>query len=114
MANIPSTLEMALVGLLLQEHRSGYDLRKQFATTVWRHYSDSPGSIYPALKRLRDRRWIEPVNQREPQARQRQEFKATAAGKSAFLGWLNQPLSRETVRFAQQELMLRFAFMDGN
>ena len=47
-----SRLEGALLGLLHGEARSGYALRKVFQDTPMLHFSDSPGSIYPALKRL--------------------------------------------------------------
>lgn len=108
-----TTLEMALMGLLTQGPRSGYDLRKTFSSTVWRHYSDSPGSIYPALKRLQKRGWIEETGGSD-EPRRRQAFRPTRKGKAAFIHWLAQPLTRETIRFGQQELVLRFAFMDGN
>ena len=48
---IPS-LGYALLGLLQGKPSSGYDLRKIFSSTSMRTYSDSPGSIYPALLRL--------------------------------------------------------------
>jgi DNA-binding PadR family transcriptional regulator len=106
-----STLEFALVGLLRQKAQSGYDLRRTFAETAMRHYSDSPGSIYPALKRLQARGWIEA----EPKdSRGREAFHLTAEGVTALLEWLSQDLSREDVVFRAAELMLRFAFMDGN
>jgi DNA-binding PadR family transcriptional regulator len=108
-----STLEMALMGLLTQAPKSGYDLRKTFSGTAWRHYSDSPGTIYPALKRLQKRGWIDsPAAPSD--ARQRREFRPTRKGKDSFIQWLAQPLNREAVRFETKEVMLRFAFMDGN
>jgi DNA-binding PadR family transcriptional regulator len=106
-----STLEFALIGLLRQKPQSGYDLRKTFTDTAMRHYSDSPGSIYPAIRRLQARGWIEA----EPKDRRgREVFHLVPAGVSAFVEWLAQDLTREDVVFRVQELMLRFAFMDGN
>jgi DNA-binding PadR family transcriptional regulator len=106
-----STLEFALVGLLRHKSQSGYDLRKTFTETAMRHYSDSPGSIYPALKRLQARGWIEA----EPKdSRGREAFHLTSEGVARFMEWLAQEVSREDVVFRVAELMLRFAFMDGN
>ena len=45
-------LGYALLRLLYQKSRSGYDLRKVFAETAMGNYSSSPGAIYPALQRL--------------------------------------------------------------
>jgi DNA-binding PadR family transcriptional regulator len=110
-----STLEMALLGLLGQKPKSGYDLRKTFATTAMRHYSDSPGSIYPALRRLESRGWIATANlDAGKDSRKRQEFALTEAGKGVLIAWLEQEVNREDVRFRLSELLLRFAFMDGN
>jgi DNA-binding PadR family transcriptional regulator len=109
--NSASTLEFALIGLLRHKPQSGYDLRKTFTETAMRHYSDSPGSIYPALRRLRARGWIEA----EPKDRRgREVFHLSPEGESALVEWLSREISREDVVFRLEELMLRFAFMDGN
>ncbi|MGA2169928.1 MAG: PadR family transcriptional regulator [Terracidiphilus sp.] len=112
-----SNLELALLGLLRQMPQSGYDLRKTFATTAMRHFSDSPGSIYPALRRLEARGWIaapqKSLNElADP--RKRQVFHLTAEGESSLVAWLERPVTREDVIWRLPELMLRFAFMDGN
>jgi DNA-binding PadR family transcriptional regulator len=106
---------MALLGLLAQKPQSGYDLRKTFATTAMRHHSDSPGSIYPALRRIKVSGWVEAVGKKESaDPRRRQDYRLTNAGKKALTTWLELPVSREDVRMRHPELMLRFGFMDGN
>ena len=106
-----STLEFALIGLMRHKAQSGYDLRKTFTETAMRHYSDSPGSIYPALRRLVGKGLIEA----EPRDRRgREVFHLTPAGVEALLKWLAQDLTREDVTFRVPEVMLRFAFMGGN
>jgi len=108
-----SPLEFALLGLLRQQPQSGYDLRKVFATTPLRHYSDSPGSIYPALRRLAARRWI--ASEAESgNGRKRRVFAPTRAGTRALTDWLRQPITRDDVIYRADELHLRFAFLDGN
>lgn len=112
-----SNLEFALIGLLRQNPQSGYDLRKTFANGAMRHYSDSPGSIYPALRRLQSRGWItsdaKPID-RLQRGRGRQVFQLAPAGTAALVEWLSQPVTRDDVVWRPAELMLRFAFMDGN
>ena len=61
MTRDPSPLEYAVLGLLADGAQSGYEVRRVFATTAMRMYSDSPGSIYPALQRLARRRLIRAV-----------------------------------------------------
>jgi len=112
-----TTLEYALLGLLRQKAQSGYDLRKTFATTAMRHYSDSPGSIYPALRRLEARGWIADRGEastepRDP--RKRRIFALTEAGLKALVAWIGEPVTRDEVVLREAALMLRFAYMDGN
>ena len=47
-----SQLGYALLGLIHQQPLSGYDVKKIFASTPMAGFSDSPGAIYPALRRL--------------------------------------------------------------
>jgi DNA-binding PadR family transcriptional regulator len=109
--NSASTLEFALFGLLRQKDQAGYDLRKTFTETAMRHYSDSPGSIYPALRRLQTRGWIEAAPK---DRRGREVFHPSPAGVSAFVEWLSRDLTYNDVVLRSPEMMLRFAFMDGN
>ena len=111
---LASTLEYALLGLLRQSPQSGYDLRKTFANSPMRHFSDSPGSIYPALRRLESRGWVAPKAEAGHNARKRQVYRATSAGKTALLNWLSAPVGREDVIHKLDELMLRFAFLGEN
>lgn len=107
-----SSLEYALIGLLKQKPQSGYDLRKQFTATPMRHYSDSPGSIYPALRRLQARGSIQAAPAED--GRQRQVFRVTAAGARAFVAWLKMMPNRDEVIWRMDEIVLRFAFHSGN
>ena len=105
-----SRLEYALLGLIRQGVKSGYELRKQFSTTPMGHFSDSPGSIYPALKRLAHRGWIRRLRE-DGGPRGRQSYGLTKAGESALQAWIALPVGREDVIWRLDELLLRFAFM---
>jgi DNA-binding PadR family transcriptional regulator len=105
-----STLGFALLGLLHEGSRSGYDLRKTFVSTPLGHFSDSPGAIYPALRRLARRRWIAPVAAARG-GRRRRLFAPTEAGRRALREWLARPPTRAEVVRHWDVLMLRLAFM---
>ena len=106
----PTSLGFALLGLLHQEPRSGYDLRKIFETTPMGHYSGSPGAIYPALRRLQQQGLIEGHVDRTRSLRPREVFQPTEAGTEAFRKWLSQGVQRADVIWRMEELTLRFAF----
>ena len=105
-----SALAYALLGLLHGAPQSGYDLRKTFTSTPIAHFSDSPGAIYPALRRLARRRWIAAVA--APRGgRRRKVFAPTDLGRRAFAQWLRQAPTRHDVVREWDVLMLRLAFL---
>jgi len=107
-----SLLGYALLGLLHQEPLSGYDLRKIFATTALGSFSDSPGAIYPALRRLEARAWVRGTVQASTSLRQRRVYRPTTAGRTALQAWLARPVTRDDVVRGAGTLMLRFAFIE--
>lgn len=108
----PTLLGYALLGLLEQQPRSGYDLRKIFALTPMMAYSDSPGAIYPALRRLERSGLIRGRVENGAGLRRRRVFRPTPAGMTALKSWLSLPLSRNDVVRGLDGVMLRFAFLD--
>ena len=111
MAARATRLDYALLALIGQAPRSGYDLRKIFALTPLAHFSDSPGAVYPSLRRLERTRWVEPVSTRPEGGRRREAFRLTQAGRRALRDWLRQPVTRDEVVRDTDGLLLRFAFM---
>ena len=108
-----SLLGYALLGLLHQQPLSGYDLRKIFASTPIGEFSDSPGAIYPALRRLQERGLVRGVVQASKGLRKRRVFRITPKGLASFKAWQSQPIVRDDMMIRRSgELLLRFAFMD--
>jgi len=99
-----------LLGLLGEGPRSGYDLRKLLTQSPLRAFSDSPGAIYPALRRLLARKWVDA--RATGGGRGRQEFRLNRRGQQALRKWLQQPVTRDDVVLRGGDLMLRCAFMD--
>lgn len=102
-------LGYVLLGLLHQEPRSGYDLRKIFTSTPFSHFSDSPGAVYPALARLRRRGWV--TASAPTGGRRKRLFRLTATGRKAWLSWLRRPPTGTDVIRGMDHLFVRFAFM---
>ena len=109
-----TTLAFALLGLIAQKPCSGYDLRKFFSSSPMTSFSDSPGAIYPALRRLERRGLIRGQIEKGSGRRQRKLFQLTARGRAEFRRWQLRPVARDDVVHRAEELMLRFAFMDEN
>jgi DNA-binding PadR family transcriptional regulator len=108
-----STLSLAILGLISQRPLTGYDLRKVFATTPMGHFSSSPGAIYPALRRIEKAGWIRGVPSEGRTGRERLVYEITARGRNVLKERLSQPVTEEDVTWHMDDLMMRFAFMDG-
>jgi DNA-binding PadR family transcriptional regulator len=104
----PTNLGFALLGLVQDQPRSGYALRKAFETTPIGRYSDSPGSIYPALKNLMRAGLLE---QRSAE-NGKEIFHITAKGRRTVRAWHLKPVTVDEVARDMDTVMLRFAFME--
>ena len=106
-----SPLGHVLLGLLLQRPQSGYDLRRAFAETPLRHFSDSPGAIYPALRRLKGASLIASTVDRTHPRRPREVYTVTSKGKDALRAWLAvRPTAADLERDVGGQV-LRFVFI---
>src|SRR5213594_861844 len=107
-----TTLGHALLARIHQQPRSGYDLRKEFASTPFRYFSDSPGAIYPALRRLRAQGWITSVPAAVRSGRRKDVMGITREGRRALERWLSQPVTSPDVATAMDDVLLRFAYSE--
>jgi DNA-binding PadR family transcriptional regulator len=107
-----SLLGYALLGLISQQLLSGYDVKKIFATTPMAGFSDSPGSIYPALRRLEQTGQVRGEVKEMTGLRRRRVFRITPKGLASLKAWMAKPVTEEDVVRRTGELLLRFAFMD--
>lgn len=104
----PTLLDYAILGLIREEPLSGYEIRKVFETTALGNYSSSPGTIYPALKRLQR---LQLVEKRVQQETGKAKVEITSEGREHLRGWLLRPLEESDIEKRVDELLLRFAFM---
>lgn len=107
----PTSLGYAILGILLDEPRSGYAIRKIFEQTAMGEFSSSPGSIYPALKRLEVQHFIEETKGVATMRKSTSIYRVTKQGKSRFLDWLRRPIGRRDITHGMKSLLLRFGFM---
>jgi len=107
-----SLLEHAILGLIHGEPRSGYDIRRIFATSLLRLFSDSPGSVYPALRRLENDGRIK-AEGKSQRARGHRPFRLTRAGRADLRRFVSTPIAAEELRKNPDAFSVQFAFMDG-
>jgi DNA-binding PadR family transcriptional regulator len=101
-----------LLGLLRKQPQSGYELQQLFTATPLMNYSNSPGAIYPALRRLKEQKLIADELTKSG-ARVRRIHAVTEAGLQLLRDWLREPVSESEVTRDVGLLMLRFSLMDA-
>ncbi len=99
----------AVLGLIAQRPRTGYDIKRAIERTIRHFWAASPGQIYPELRRLEQAGWIEGVD--EPRGgRRRRVYRITPVGTAALQGWFTGMETRVELR---DESLLRLFFGDA-
>jgi PadR family transcriptional regulator AphA len=98
-----------ILGMLRNEPRSGYEIKRVVDNSTRFFWAASYGQIYPELRKLSEAGLIEG----RPEARgdrKRVEFKLTAAGREALRDWLRRPPRTFEMR---DEGLLKLFFSDA-
>lgn len=98
-----NTTEMAVLGLLTQGARTGYDVRKACEEALVHFWSESYGQIYPVLRDLRERGLVERETVRS-EGPTKHLYRPTEEGVSALRSWIAEPPQPLRVR---NELLLK-------
>lgn len=105
--------EQVLLGVIADEPRSGYGLKKMFNASPAGVYQPSPGALYPALRRLEGRGLLRAEKKVSSGHRQMRLYHVTEAGRAAHLAWLRQPVVPAAVAADLGLYLMRFALMEG-
>jgi PadR family transcriptional regulator AphA len=103
-----STTPYAILGMLHFRPMSGYDIRKEAASSIGHFWSESYGQLYPALRRLAASGLVRRRTSRTG-PRDRQVYEITPAGRRALAAWRREAPRSEPVR---SELLLKLFFGD--
>ncbi|MDQ1246205.1 MAG: hypothetical protein QG597_573 [Actinomycetota bacterium] len=128
MARRSDVLELAILGLLQEGPKHGYELRKQLNSMLGTFHAISYGSLYPALKAMLAKGWIAedgPADAGAPALsgrRARIVYKLTADGKEHFQtllddsgpeAWEDERFNVHMTFFARTEADARLRILQG-
>jgi len=89
-------IDFIIIGIVLHKPLTGYDIKKQIEMGIGYFVKASHGSLYPALKKLADKKFL--TMWEEPQGeRMRKCYQATELGKTMFMEWLSSPINSGSV-----------------
>lgn len=83
-------LKYAILGLLNQKDRTGYDLTKEFESTLNEFWTAKQSQIYPELKKLTEECCVEYRVEISGTALEKKCYSITPAGREDFMLWLRQ------------------------
>ena len=93
------SLEHILLGML-QQPASGYDLRSEFESGARFFWSAELSQIYPTLKRMEKRGWLESRLEPSPKGPDRRVYQRTLVGRDVLRDWLLSGPATGSERFA--------------
>lgn len=100
----PNTLGYAILQLLERAPLSGYDVKKQFASSLGYGWYAHDSQIYPQLKQLERLGFVLSHLEASSAGPERRVYAITAAGRAALVDWLQTPVDDSRQK---SELMLR-------
>lgn len=84
-------LESIILGMVLENDFTGYDIKKNIENGIGVFYKASFGSLYPALKRLTKKGFLTTAEQAHGN-RRKIYYHLTDDGQRQFLEWLSSPM----------------------
>jgi DNA-binding PadR family transcriptional regulator len=99
--------EYALLGLLSYRPMTGYDMRRTIGESIGFFWHESYGQIYPALRRLHEKKLVNRRIQGQTGKPDRHEYRITSKGRKRLREWLRRDPEPHRVR---HELLLKLFF----
>lgn len=106
-------METIILGLLLMEPMTSYDLRNHIKQKFAMMCSDSPGSIQVALKKLLSGGHIK-FNEYVENGKNKKKYEITDAGHSMFNAWLAQPMNHRKAKNMELSKLFFMGHVEAN
>jgi DNA-binding PadR family transcriptional regulator len=103
------SVKYALLGILSEKERHGYDLKSAFDERVGEFWSLNYGQIYSTLDRLEREGMVEWREQAQEKRPDRKIYRVTAKGRRELETWLARPVAR--ARALRDELFIKLLFL---
>lgn len=109
MNDIMSTLKYAILGLLNRKSMTGYELKKEFETTLFEFWNAKYSQIYPELKDLYDNKLVNFNIEVSGNVLQKKLYYITESGKKYFYDWIAQLDNKYVIQKDEFKLKLYFS-----
>lgn len=87
-------LKEAILGLVFDAPRTGYDIKRFYAETIHNFWNISDGQLYPTLRKMNDAGLISREVVVQERTANKHLYSITDEGKRVFLDWLREPVDK--------------------
>jgi len=101
-----------ILGCLTLQPMSGYDVKQFLERTLVHFWSESPGQIYPTLRRLEEQGLAEGSAEPGQRGKEKRVYRITDAGRETLQAWLRKPAEPSQPRY-EHTLKLFFGHSVG-
>lgn len=105
------SLKYAILGLLDDRSRYGYEIKQQFEQAMGELWPVSYGQLYPTLKRLKQEKLLSVRTEQGKKAIDKHVYSLTSEGRLAFQAWLKDS-SKKLQTSIKDEFSLSLFFFD--
>jgi DNA-binding PadR family transcriptional regulator len=105
------SLKYAILGLLDDQPRYGYEIKQQFEQAMGDLWPVSYGQLYPTLKRLKKEKLLTVKTEQGKKAIDKHVYSLTSDGRSAFRTWLKDS-SKKLQTSIKDEFSLSLFFFE--
>ena len=103
------TLKYAILGLLNKKSMTGYELTKEFETTLFEFWNAKHSQIYPELRALTETGLVEYKIEISGSVLEKKVYSITKSGKDEFIKWVNRRQKIKTMPKDEFRLQLYFS-----
>ncbi len=104
------SLKYALLGLLAESPKYGYEIKQNFEGIIGNVWSVSYGQLYPTLRKLSELGWVTKSTAPGKKAAEKNIYSITDKGREVLYEWLLKPL--RTSYKVKDEFTLKFLFFN--
>jgi DNA-binding PadR family transcriptional regulator len=104
------SLKHAILGLLDRGPKTGYEIKVHFRDAIKNFWSVSDGQLYPTLRGLSEKGWVEKVETVQDGGLVKHVYAITEAGEAEFIDWLKTP--ERSIPELKEPFLLKLIFFD--
>ena len=92
------SLKYAILSMVINKEKSGYDIAKEFKSTINFFWQASHQQIYKTLATLEDANWVKYQIKKQQDKPDKKTYSITEVGRNELAKWVAEPSKAQTIR----------------